>query len=72
MAKKQLDYAYLDAEVDYISGKSNGLSTYHISNKHHLARKAVEDLARKSNISSVRVKEGFDKKNDLRTGLFHI
>ena len=37
IAKKQLDDAYLDAEVDYIPGKINDLSRYHISNKHHLA-----------------------------------
>jgi len=62
MAKKQLDDAYLDAEVDYISGKIDDLSRYHISNKHHLAWKTVKDLAGKNNTSSVRIKGGSAKK----------
>ena len=43
-AKKQLEDAYLDVEVDYISGKFNGISRYHISNKHHLAWKTAKDF----------------------------
>ena len=39
MAKKQLDDAYLDAEVDYTCGKIIDISIYHISNKHPLAWK---------------------------------
>ena len=39
MARTKLDDAYLDAEVDYISGKINNLSRYHISNRLHLAGK---------------------------------
>ena len=62
MAKKQLDDAYLDAEVDYISGKIDDLSRYHISNKHHLAWKTVKDFAGKNNTSSVRIKGGSAKK----------
>ena len=62
MAKKQLDDAYLDAEVDYISGKIDYLSRYHISNKHHLAWKTVKDLTGKNNTSSVRTKGGSAKK----------
>lgn len=44
IAKKQLDDAYLEAEADYISGKIDELSRYHISNKHHLAWKTVKAL----------------------------
>ena len=62
MAKKDLDDAYLDAEVDYISGKINDLSRHHISNKHHLAWKTVKDLAGKNATSSVRIKGGSAKK----------
>ena len=62
MAKKQLDNAYLDAEVNYITGKIDDLSRYHISNKHHLPWKTVKDLAEKNNISSVRIKGGSAKK----------
>ena len=65
IAKKQLHDAYLDAEVDYISGKINDLSRYHISNKHHLAWKTVKDLAGKNNTSSVRIKRVL-LRNDLR------
>ena len=54
--------SYLDAEADYISGKINELSRYHISNKHHLAWKTVKDLAGKNNTSSVRIKGGSAKK----------
>ena len=46
MAKKDLDDAYLDAEVDYISGKINDLSRHDISNKHHLAFVSSETLLR--------------------------
>ena len=61
-AKKELDDAYLDAEVDYISSRIDDLSRYHISNKHHLAWKTVKDLAGKNNNSSVRIKRGPAKK----------
>ena len=62
IAKKDLDDAYLDAVVDYISGKINDLSRHHISNKHHLAWKTVKDLAGKNATSSVRIKGGSAKK----------
>ena len=62
MAKKQLDDAYLDDEVDYISGRVDDLSRYHINNKHYLAWKTVKDLAGKNNTSSVRIKGGSAKK----------
>ena len=58
MAKKDLDDAYLDAEVDYISGKIHDLSRHHISHKHHLAWKTVKVLAGKNATSSVRIKGG--------------
>ena len=61
-AKKELDDAYLEAEADYISGKIDDLSGYHISNKHHLAWKTVKDLAGKNNTSSVRIKGGSAQK----------
>ena len=62
MAKKELEEAYLDAEVDYISGKINDLTKYHISKKHHLAWRTVKDLAGKNVTSSVRLKGGSPKK----------
>ena len=61
-AKKALDDAYLDAEVDYISGKINDLSRYHISKRHHLAWKTIKDLSGKNSGSSVRIKGGSAKK----------
>ena len=36
-AEKDLDNAYLDAEVNFIQGKIDNLSMEHISKKHHLA-----------------------------------
>ena len=62
MAKKELEEAYLDAEVDYISGKINDLTKHHISKKHHLAWRTVKDLAGKNVTSSVRLKGGSPKK----------
>ena len=61
-AKKELEDAYLAAEVEYISGKIDDLSRYHVSNKHHLAWKTVKDLAGKNATSSVRIKGGSAKK----------
>ena len=42
MAKKTLDDAYLDSEVNFINGKINDLSRHHISEKHHLAWKTIK------------------------------
>ena len=61
-AKKELEDAYLEAEVEYISGKINDLSSHHINNKHHLAWETVKDLAGKNATSSVRIKGGSAKK----------
>ena len=62
MAKKELEDSYLDAEVDYISGKISDLTKHHISKKHHLAWKTVKDLAGKNATSTVRLKGGSAKK----------
>ena len=59
---KELDDAYLDAEVGYISGRIDDLSRYHISNKHQLAWKTVKHLVGKNNTSSVCIKGGSAKK----------
>ena len=42
MAKKNLDDAYLEAEVDFINSKINILSMENISRKYHLAWKTVK------------------------------
>ena len=47
-ARKNLDDAYLNAEVDVINGKINKLSEEHISKKHHLAWKTIKDLSGKN------------------------
>ena len=57
-AKKSLDDAYLNAEVDFISGKINKLSNEHISKRHHLAWKTIKDLSGKSSGCSVKIKGG--------------
>ena len=62
MAKKELEDSYLDAEVDYISGKISDLTKHHISKKHHLAWRTVKDLAGKNATSTVRLKGGSAKK----------
>ena len=46
-AKKNLNDAYLNAEVDFINGKIDNLSKEHISKQHHLAWKTIEDLSGK-------------------------
>ena len=53
MAKKNLDDAYLEAEVDFINGKINTLSMEHISRKHHLAWKTVKELSGKNSTTNV-------------------
>ena len=57
-AKKKLDDAYLNAEVDFINGKISKLSKEHISKKHHLAWKTIKDLSGKNSGSSVKIKGG--------------
>ena len=61
-AKKKLDDAYLNAEVDFINGKISKLSEEHVSRKHHLAWKTIKDLSGKNSGSSVRIKGGSAKK----------
>ena len=61
-AKKNLDDAYLNAEVDFINGKIDKLSKEHISKQHHLAWKTIKDLSGKNSGSSVRIKGGSAKK----------
>ena len=71
MAKKKLEESYLDAEVDYISGKISDLTKHHISKKHHLAWRTVKDLAGKNATSSVRLKGG-SAKNRLQNWTKHF
>ena len=61
-AKKNIDDAYLNAEVDFINGKINELSKEHISKKHHLAWKTIKDLSGKNSGTSIRIKGGSAKK----------
>ena len=61
-AKKSLDDAYLNAEVDFINGKISKLSNEHISKKHHLAWKTIKELSGKNSGSSVKIKGGSAKK----------
>ena len=62
MAKKRLDEAYLEAEVDYINGKISDLSEQHISKKHHLAWKTIKELSGKNSNSAIQIKGGSAKK----------
>ena len=62
MAKKTLDDAYLDSEVNFINGKINDLSRHHISEKHHLAWKTIKELSGKKTNSAIRIKGGSSKK----------
>ena len=63
-AKKDLDDAYLNAEVDFINGKIKTLSNEHISKQHHHAWKTIKDLSGKNSGSSVRIK-GVSAKNKI-------
>lgn len=58
MAKKTLDDAYLNAEVDYINGKISDISNQHISKKHHAAWKTIKELSGKNNKPTIRIKGG--------------
>lgn len=62
MAKKNLDDAYLDSEVDFINDKINALSMNYINKQHHLAWKIIKDLAGKNINSSIRIKGGSAEK----------
>ena len=70
-AKKALDDAYLNAEVDYINGKINRLNNEHISKRHHLAWKTIKEISGKNSGSSVRIKGGSSKKR-LDSWLSHF
>ena len=61
-AKKNLDDAYLDSQVDFINGKIDSLSKQHISKQHHLAWKTIKDLAGKNSNSTIRIKGGSAEK----------
>ena len=58
LAKKKLDESYLQAEADFIEGKIDHLSSFHISNKHHAAWKTIQDISGKGSQPSTRVKGG--------------
>ena len=60
-AKKNLDDAYLDAEVEYINGKVESLEHQHISQQHHLAWKTVKEIAGKNPQTNIRIKGGSTK-----------
>ena len=62
MAKKKLDDAYLDAEVDYINGKIQTLEEQHICKQHHLAWNTVKELAGKTIGTNIRIKGGSAEK----------
>ena len=57
-AKKKLDDAYLNAEVDFINGKISRLTHEHISKKHHLAWKTIKEISGKNSGSLVQIKGG--------------
>ena len=70
-AKKKLDDAYLNAEVDFINGKISRLTHEHISKKHHLAWKTIKEISGKNSGSSVQIKGGSSKKR-LESWLSHF
>ena len=61
-AKKKLDDAYLDSEVDYINGKIEKLKNQHISKQHEQAWRTVKELAGKTKSSNIRIRGGCQKK----------
>ena len=62
MAKKNLDDAYLDSEVDFINGKIQSLENQHISKQHHQSWKTIKELSGKTPATSIRIKGGSAKK----------
>ena len=63
-AKKKLDDAYLNAEVDFINGKINRQTDKHISKKHHLAWKTIKEISGKNS--------GGSSKKRLESWLSHF
>ena len=61
-AKKELDHAYLSAEEEYINGKIDDISSFHISKKHHAAWKTIKDISGKSSKPTIRIKGGSSEK----------
>ena len=61
-AKKELDDAYLSAEADYINGKINDISSFHISKGHHAAWTTIKEVPGKSSKQTIRVKGGSSEK----------
>ena len=61
-AKKKLDDAYLNSQVDYINGKINTLSKHHISHQHQQAWSTIKELAGKTASTNIRIKGGSGKK----------
>ena len=61
MAKKRLDDAYLDSEVDYINGKIQNLGKQHKNHQHHQAWKTIKELAGKTQKAGIRIKGGSAK-----------
>ena len=57
-AKKAPDDAHLSAEAAFILGKINDLSNQHVSKRHHLAWKTIQELSASNSISSIEIKCG--------------
>ena len=70
-AKKSLDKAYLDAQVDFVNGKIDELTNFHINQQHSAAWKTINELSGKGSEPSPTIKGGSREKR-LENWLSHF
>ena len=70
-AKKSLDTAYVDAQVDFVNGKIDELNNFHINQQHSAAWKTINELSGKGSKPSPTIKGGSWEKR-LENWLSHF
>ena len=70
-AKKSLDKAYVDAQVDFVNGKIDELTNFHINQQHSAAWKTINELSGKGSKPSPTIKGGSREKR-LENWLSHF
>ena len=70
-AKKSLDKAYLDAQIDFVNGIIYELTNFHINQQHSAAWKTINELSGKGLEPSPTIKGG-SREKQLENWLFLI
>ena len=65
-AKKSLDKAYVDAEVDFVNGKIEELNNFHINQQHSAVWKTINELSGKGSKPSPTIKGGSREKRIVK------